>query len=265
MKPVIALIADFGSADAYVPQMKGAILTIHPEARLMDLTHNLGAHQLFEASYLLHKSTSTLPAESIICAVIDPGVGSERRGIAVRTMSGRTYIGPDNGIFSHILHREGLSTAVVLDRPEFYRIPDPSATFHGRDIFGPVAAHLSKGVSLTELGTPTRELQMLELPKPTTLGTKINGQIVHIDHFGNIITNIHRRDLPETAANQLIKIIFRKRTLTLPVVNTYSEAPAKRLFALFNSDNEFEIALKESSAADTLKPNVGDAVVLLLK
>lgn len=265
MNAVIALITDFGSADAYVPQMKGAILTVNPEARIIDLTHDLGPHQLFEASYLLHKATATLPSRTVICAVIDPGVGSARRGIALQTTTGRIYVGPDNGIFSHVLKREGLTAAVVLDRPQFYRTPDPSATFHGRDIFGPAAAHLTAGLSLTDLGTPTRELEMLDLPQPTTLGTKITGQVVHIDHFGNIITNIHRKDVPDTAFNQLIKVNYRNRTLTLPVVSTYAEAPPKRLFALFNSDNEFEIALKESPAAKTLKPTVGDPIVLLLK
>ncbi|MEM6883501.1 MAG: SAM-dependent chlorinase/fluorinase [Verrucomicrobiota bacterium] len=263
MKPLIALITDFGDADAYVPQMKGAIYSVNPHTTVVDLTHRLESFNLFEASYLIQKSTNTLPAGAIICAVIDPGVGSERKGIALLTSSGRTYIGPDNGIFTHVIQKQGVVSAVVLDNPEYYYRPEPSATFHGRDIFAPVAAHLSSGVPLETVGSPHSELIKLKLERPVIMGNKINGQITHIDHYGNVITNILRSDLPDDFENKLVKIIFNKRTLTLPVVTTYAEAPDKRLFALFNSDNELEFAIKKNSAAKTLKPKIGDPVALL--
>ncbi|MEM6886421.1 MAG: SAM-dependent chlorinase/fluorinase [Verrucomicrobiota bacterium] len=263
MKPLIALITDFGDADAYVPQLKGAIYTTAPDAQVVDLTHHLESFNLFEASYLIQKSTNTLPASAVICAVIDPGVGSERKGIAFRTSSGRTYVGPDNGIFTHVIRKQGVSRAVTLDNPKYYYRPEPSATFHGRDIFGPAAAHLVSGVALEELGTPHSDLVQLKLESPVIMGNKINGQITHIDHYGNVITNIYRKDLPDNFENTLIKIIFNKRTLTLPVVSTYAEAPDKRLFALFNSDDELEFAIKQNSAAKTLKPKIGDPVALL--
>jgi len=263
MNPLIALITDFGDTDAYVPQMKGAIYTIQPHARVVDLTHRLKSFDRFEASYLIQKSTKTLPENAIICAVIDPGVGSERKCIAFRTDNGRFYVGPDNGIFTHVIKHQGVSQAVLLDNPQYYYHPEPSATFHGRDIFGPAAAHLSSGTSLEELGSPFTEFVQLELSRPVMMGNKINGQITHIDHYGNVITNIYRSDFPDNFENKLIKIIFNKRTLTLPVVSTYAEAPDKRLFALFNSDKELEFAIKEDSAAQTLKPKIGDPVALL--
>ncbi|MEM1157115.1 MAG: SAM-dependent chlorinase/fluorinase [Verrucomicrobiota bacterium] len=263
MKPLIALITDFGDADAYVPQMKGAIYSIYPGAQLVDLTHRLNSFNLFEASYLIQKSTNTLPSNAVICAVIDPGVGSGRKGIALRTASGRTYVGPDNGIFTHVIRQQGIAGAVILDNPKYYYRPEPSATFHGRDIFGPVAAHLASGVELEKIGTPHTELVQLKLQLPVKMGNKINGQIIHIDHYGNVITNIQRSDLPDNFENKLIKIILNKRTLTLPVVSTYAEAPDKRLFALFNSDNELEFAIKQNSAAKTLKPKIGEPVALL--
>jgi len=263
--PVIALITDFGQADAYVPQMKGAILTLHPSARILDLTHELEAFNLHETSYLLAKSASTLPPGTIICAVVDPGVGSDRHGVALQTNSGRTYIGPDNGIFSHVLAQEGLAAAVILDNTDYFRGPHISHTFHGRDIFGPVAAHLARGVSLNELGTPTRELTDLKLERPAALGSKITGRIVHIDHYGNVITNIHRVDLPDNVLNNLVKVVVNGRTLTLPFVETYADGPEKRLFALFNSDNEFELAIKEGSAAKTIQPKIGESLVIRLK
>lgn len=263
MKPLIALITDFGDADAYVPQMKGTILTVNPNANIIDLTHRLKSFNLFEASYLIRKSASTMPSHAIICAVIDPGVGSDRKGIAFRTTSGRLFVGPDNGIFSHVMRAEGVAQAVVLDNPEYFFRPEPSATFHGRDIFGPVAAHLAAGVPLDDIGSPYTDMVTLKLERPVIMGNKISGQITHIDHYGNVITNIHRTDLPEQFENTLIKIIFKRRTLTLPVVSTYAEAPDKRLFALFNSDDELEFAIKQNSAAKTLKPKIGEPVSLL--
>lgn len=263
MKPLIALITDFGDAGAYVPQMKGAIYSIQPDALVVDLTHDLEAFNLTETSYLLRKSTSTLPTDAIICAVVDPGVGTQRKGIALKTSTGRTYVGPDNGIFTHIIKQEGVSQIVQLDNPKYYYRNQPSATFHGRDIFGPVAAHLAQGVPLEQLGSAHQDFTTLEIKDAVKMGNKISGEIVHIDHYGNVITNIQRKDLPEDFQNTLVKIIYKRRTLTLPVVSTYDEAPDKRLFALFNSDNELEFAIKQSSAAKKLKPKIGAPVALL--
>ncbi|MGF1678908.1 MAG: S-adenosyl-l-methionine hydroxide adenosyltransferase family protein [Candidatus Methylacidiphilales bacterium] len=265
MTPVIALITDFGDSGTYVPQMKGAILTTFPGARITDLNHRLQIFQVAEASYIVQKSTSTLPASAIVCAVVDPGVGTERRGIAFRTTSGRHYVGPDNGLFSHVLAREGLAEAVELNNNTYFLRPEPSATFHGRDIFGPVAAHLAAGVDLAKLGTPVRDLKTIPINQPSKLGDKINGVIVHVDHYGNIITNIHRSDLPEGFENKLVKVIFQNKTLTLPLVSSYGQAPEKRLFALLNSDHELELAVKQGSAAQALKPKIGEPLVLLLK
>ncbi|MEM6820588.1 MAG: SAM-dependent chlorinase/fluorinase [Verrucomicrobiota bacterium] len=265
MRPIVALVTDFGNAGAYVPQIKGAILSIDSDTRILDLSHTIKTHNIFETSYLVQKASSTLPANSIVCALIDPGVKSERPGIAIQTTSGKIYIGPDNGIFSHVLHKEGLTQAVILDRPEFYYKNPPSPTFPGRDIFGPIAAHLASGTSLSEIGTPVGKLMRIDLKAPTKLGNKITGKIVHVDHLGNMITNIHRTHLPEQFEDKLVKVIFHRRTLTLPLVNTYAAAPKKRLFALVNSDQELEVAIRDSSAAKKLKPRIGESIIFILK
>lgn len=143
MNPLIALFTDFGTRDAYVAQMKGAILSICPEARLVDLGHEAGQFDVRGAAYVLAASAAFFPAETIVVAVVDPGVGSERRPVMLQTASNKWFVGPDNGLFTHVMDREGFRRAAVLDRPAYYRAAALSATFHGRDIFGPIAAHLA--------------------------------------------------------------------------------------------------------------------------
>ena len=163
MSNLVALFTDFGSGDPYVAQLKGAIKTIHAETEILDLSHENAAFDIPAASYLLAKSTRTLPPGTVIVAVVDPGVGSNREGLVVRTQAGRIYVAPDNGLLTEVLAREGLSEARYLQNQKLGLPGSSSATFHARDIFGPAAAHLVSGVSLESCGSKADKILRLQI------------------------------------------------------------------------------------------------------
>lgn len=260
--PMICLFTDYGLQDAYVAQMKGAIKTIAPQAEIIDLTHQAPKFDPVAASYLLDKSVRTFPKETIFVVVIDPGVGTERKAIAVRTHMGKTYIAPDNGILTRVVVREGLREAREITNQNLYFSRPPSSTFHGRDIFGPVAAHLALGVQLSELGPRLDSLALKETAAPTILEGRINAHIIHIDHYGNIITNVQKEDLAVLKPGQIIRITIGTQNHSLPYVLTYGEAPENRPVALPGSDGELEIAWPSQNAAQNLKAAVGTPIVI---
>ena len=262
MNPPIALLTDFGSRDPYVAQMKGAILTIQPKTQLIDISHEMKAYDVRRASYFLDKAIRTFPANTIVVAVVDPGVGSKRSAVALRTQTGRTYIGPDNGLFSHVVLREKLAEARSIENKDLFLRPEISSTFHGRDIFGPVAAHLSAGLSINQVGPVMKKLNLLPLTTATTLGDKANGEIAHIDQFGNILTNIPGSHLSQMPQNSLLKVTLNGKTTSLPLVSNYEQAPDKRPVLIVNSDDEIELAVKEGSAAQVIKVEVGQKITI---
>lgn len=264
MSNLVALFTDFGSGDPYVAQLKGAIKTVHPESEILDLSHENAAFDIATASYLLAKSTHTLPSGTVIVAVVDPGVGSSREGLVVRTQAGRIYVAPDNGLLTEVLAREGLSEARYLQNPKL-TLPGPSsATFHARDIFGPVAAHLVSGVSLESCGPKADKIIRLPRPLATVMANQAKGQVLYIDHYGNILTNIPGSELTKLKPGQLLSLSLRGKNVSLPFLRTYAEAPADRPFALINSDGELEIAITKGNASKELGAKVGDPVVLKL-
>ena len=264
MSNLIALFTDFGSGDPYVAQLKGAIKTIHPESEILDLSHENAAFDIATASYLLAKSTRTLPAGTVIVAVVDPGVGSTREGLVVRTQTGRLYVAPDNGLLTEVLAREGLSEARYLQNLKLGLPGSSSATFHARDIFGPTAAHLVSGVSLESCGPKADKIMRLPRPLATVMTNQAKGQVLYLDHYGNILTNIPGSELTKLKPGQLLSLTLRGKNLSVPFLRTYAEAPADRPFALINSDGELEIAISKGNAAKELGAKVGDPVVLKL-
>jgi len=262
MNTPVALLTDFGTRDPYLAQLKGAILAIHPGAHLVDLSHEMKPHDVRRASYFLDKAIRTFPAETIVVAVVDPGVGSNRAAVAIRTRSGRIYVGPDNGLFSHVVLREKLAEARLIDNPTLYQRAEVSSTFHGRDIFGPVAAHLAKGLPFEKVGPVMKKLNLLPITPATTLGDKVIGEVMQTDQFGNVLTNIAREHLEMMPKNALLKVTLGGKVLSLPIVNTYSDAPDKRPFLILNSDDEIEIAIREGSASALLKVEVGDKIII---
>ena len=260
MTNLVALFTDFGPSDPYVAQLKGSIKTIAPSAELLDLSHSNAAFDISTASYLLSKSTRTLPPGSIIIAVVDPGVGSGRTGLAVRTQAGRIYLAPDNGILTEVLAREGLADARTLP----IATESISSTFHARDLFGPAAARLVNSESFDSLGAKAEKILRLPRNTATVMPNQAKGQVLYIDHYGNILTNIPGSELAKLKVGQLLTVTIKGKSLSLPFLRTYAEAPADRPFALINSDGEFEIAINQGNAARELGIKVGDPVILKL-
>jgi len=198
---IITLTTDFGTADSYVAAMKGVILSINPEVRLVDLSHELAVHDVVGAALFLAGACKYFPEDTIHLAVIDPGVGTSRRAICIRTARSY-YVVPDNGVASLAAQAEGPYDTVTTTNTEYHRTDRPSATFHGRDIFAPVAAHLSLGVDYRVLGPPVADPIRVEIPPVNRPAPGVlAGEIVHIDRFGNLVTNISRQTWLEIEDN----------------------------------------------------------------
>jgi len=262
MANLVALYTDFGINDPYVGQLKGAVKTIHPTAELLDLSHDSSVFDVSAASYLLAKSARTLPTGTVIVAVVDPGVGSERAALAVRTGTGRIYVAPDNGLLTEVLAREGVAEARLIENRDLFLPGEASSTFHGRDIFAPVAAHLAAGTSLESVGPKAEKLLRLPRNTATVMPNLAKGLVIFVDHYGNILTNIPGSELAKLRSGQLLNLTIKGKPVPVPFLRTYAEAPDDRPFALVNSDGEFEIAVAKGHAAKKLGVAPGDPVVL---
>jgi S-adenosyl-L-methionine hydrolase (adenosine-forming) len=257
---LVALITDYGNKDAYVSQMKGSILSINPSVRLVDLDHDLPSQDLVDASYQLAKASASFPPGTVFIVVVEPGVGAGHKPILLQTKEGKYYIGPDNGVFTDVLEQQLVDQAVHLDNPQFYRTKEVSRTFHGRDIFGPVAAHLVAGVPPSDFGTKLKTVTRLKVNSPTMLGNKSTGQVAHVDRYGNVVTNLRSEHLTNQALGKLLKVTAKGRSFTMPFLPNYAEAPASRTFCFINSEGEFEIAIKEGSASAIHGLKAGDSL-----
>ncbi len=253
MPPIITLTTDFGLADGFVGTMHGVILGICPAARIVDLSHGIPAQGIHEAAFVLAAAVPFFPAGTIHVVVVDPGVGSERRAIAVQT-DRALYVAPDNGVLGEALAQEQVLAAVHLNYPTFW-LPVVSRTFHGRDIFAPVAAHLACGVPLHELGEPVSDLLRLPVSRPERQadGTLV-GHVRYIDHFGNLITDVRDRDL----APMPQVVVYYKEKRIVGLQPSYAAVPRGELVALIGSSRRLEIAVRDGSAARLLGAQVGD-------
>ncbi len=251
---LITLLTDFGAQDNYVGVIKAVILVIAPDVTLLDLCHGIPPQDRWAARFQLLTALPYCPREAVHLAVVDPGVGSDRRGIAVRCDLG-WLVGPDNGLFTGILDRYPAQSAWSLDNPQLWRTPQPSPSFHGRDIFAPVAAHLAAGVEPERLGTPLdpATLVRLDLPplEPTAAGWQ--GSIQAIDHFGNLIS-----DLPLDLGGARLDY----QGEMIPCRPCYAEARPGELLALPGSHGFWEVAVNQGHAAFRLRARVGDRLDL---
>jgi hypothetical protein len=254
-QPIITLTTDFGQADSYVGTMKGVILTICPEAALVDISHEIRPQSVQQAAYVLSTATPYFPAGTIHLVVVDPGVGTERRPVVVQTERA-LYVIPDNGVLDLVLNREAARRAIHLAEPR-YRLGQVSATFHGRDIFAPAAAHLACGTDPGQMGQPfpITELASLALhgPQPLPDG-QWKGTILHVDHFGNLITN-----LKPTQAGSSISVRVKERRIEA-LSNTFGDVAEGELVAYVGSSGHLEIAVRGGNAAQALGMEVGDEV-----
>jgi len=262
MTNLVALYTDFGINDPYVGQLKGVVKSLNPGAELLDLSHDSSAFDVSSASYLLAKSARTLPTGTVVIAVVDPGVGSERAALAVRTGTGRVYVAPDNGLLTEVLAREGLTEARLIQNKDLFLPGEASSTFHGRDIFAPVGARLAAGTALESVGPKAEKILRLPRNTATVMPNLAKGLVLFIDHYGNILTNIPGSELEKLKAGQLLNLTIKGKPVPVPFLRTYAEAPEDRPFALINSDGEFEIAVAKGSAAKKLGVAPGDPVVL---
>ena len=257
---IVALLTDFGLQDVYVGVMKGAIAKINPQLQVIDLTHNIPPQDLLAARFALLNAYRYFPENTVYVAVVDPGVGSDRRGIAIQFPYG-WLVGPDNGIFSGILEVCPAIKAVEPNNSEYWLTPNPSNTFHGRDIFAPVGAHLASGIALESLGKTISldSLVTLTLPKLQVKEDSITGCIQYCDRFGNLITNIPV-DLIRDQNWQIE--IFRQN---IPLAKTYSDVDQGQAIALVGSHGYLEIAVNGGSANKDLQITVGEIILLLSK
>lgn len=261
MAPIITLTTDFGTSDAYVAIMKGVILTLAPDARLIDITHDIPPQDVFAAAVTLEAAVGCFPEGTIHLAVVDPGVGSNRAAIAVATAAGNLLVGPDNGLFSAVLERDAPVEAVRLDNAEFHRQP-VSDTFHGRDIFAPAAGHLARGIALRDLGSPLDELVRMQMPAPVPRGNNLQLHVLAIDRFGNIITDLTREafDLWRERT-PLSRIGIRLRGAEIHGISrTYGDVPGAQPVAYFGSTNRLEIAVSQGSASALFQLDIGEIV-----
>ncbi len=248
--PVVALLTDFGHRDAYVGIMKGVVLSICPEARLVDLCHEIPAQDVAGASRMLETAVDAFPDGAIFVAVVDPGVGSDRAAVAVRSR-GRTFVGPDNGLLGFL----PVERAVRIENKAVLRRP-VSRTFHGRDVFAPAAAHLARGVKLDYLGPRLDRLRTLERPRPRSTRAGLLGEVVAVDRFGNLITNLPADQIPEGASVRLGRRWIGR------VVPTYASVDAGALAVLAGSSGTLEIAVRNGDAHAVTGAGAGAPVLV---
>jgi len=259
-KTIIAVLTDFGSRDHYAGVMKGVVLGINPDVTLVDLSNDLPAHDLPFAAHELAATYKYFPSGTIFLVVVDPGVGSVRRGLAAEAGEWR-FVAPDNGVLTGVFQEAPPKKVVELTERRYAR-PTVSRTFEGRDRFAPAAAWLSKGVHLSAFGRPVTDYHLLDLPKPVLDGATLRGAVVRIDRFGNVVTNLDRRSCERLAdGGGGLHLTVRDHSIAR-IVSTYSDIPAGDLAALFGSTDTLEIAAQETSAAERLGAAVGDPVEL---
>ncbi len=265
-RPIITFLTDFGSSDGNAGVMKGVVLSIFSDVHLVDITHDIAPQQVASAAWLLSTSYRYFPPQTIHVCVVDPGVGSARQPVALH-VGDWFFVGPDNGLFSYVLAEQPIHEAVVLSNSA-YHLSHVSSTFHGRDIFSPVAAHLASGVSLDALGTrvdPTN-LQRSAVEPPERQGKQLFARIVHVDHFGNLISNIPFSLVPDLFTSSTVRLVFPAQGVSVSERRRFFSAPANQEapFIYVDSSGFISVAIQNGNAAKTLAVGYGAPVQLLL-
>ncbi|MCE2393645.1 SAM-dependent chlorinase/fluorinase [Candidatus Poribacteria bacterium] len=256
---MITLMTDFGTSDHYVGVMKGVILNINPQVEIVDITHTVPPQDVHAAAFLIDSAYRYFPTGTIHVIVVDPGVGSGRRAIVCRTKTAY-FVCPDNGILTHILRNEERIHTVAVKNSAYF-LPQVSNTFHGRDIFAPIAAHLSHGIGIDKLGSPVAESVQLPIPKPQVTDNTIIGQVIWIDAFGNLITNISQEILESLEGRD--SVVIRAGSTEIDHFNrSYAESAVGDALAIVGSFNRLEISINQGNAAQVLGLQRGDRVTI---
>jgi S-adenosylmethionine hydrolase len=259
MRPVVALLTDFGVRDHYAGTMKGVVLGICPEATIVDITHDVPPHDVMTASLELAASYRYFPSGTVFLVVVDPGVGSARRPLAAEAGDYR-FVAPDNGVLSAVFKDVPPKRVVELTERRFAR-PTVSRTFEGRDRFAPAAGWLAKGTELKALGRTFSDYLCLPIPDPSVTESDVRGEVLRVDRFGNLITNIDRRTFDRLGRAGEVSLEIRAgEHLVGRLVTTYAEIAPGEVCGLFGSTNHLEIAANSASAADTLGLGRGAAI-----
>lgn len=254
MRAVITLTTDFGLTDPFVGIMKGVILNLLPTARIIDITHAIEPQNIRQAALVLESAHSYFPKNTVHLVVVDPGVGSERRPIAVKTKSA-VYVGPDNGVLTPVI--DSASKVYELTKSDYF-LKSPSFTFHGRDVFAPAVAWIAKGTPLSKMGQKVSDPHILEFPQPRVHENTITGEIVYIDGFGNCISNISGEFLRTLKTTPLTLYIGKQRIHG--VTSHYSQLKPKEIGCLMNSWDRLEIFCRDDNAQIKLKCRVGTTI-----
>jgi S-adenosyl-L-methionine hydrolase (adenosine-forming) len=270
-RPIIALMTDFGLGDGDVGVLKGVVLGIVSDAQIIDITHDVAPQQVASGAWILAASYRYFPPGTVFVCVVDPGVGSRRRPIAVHA-GNWFFVGPDNGLFSYVLAEQPFYQAVVLANPA-YHLPQISSTFHGRDIFAPAASHIARGVPLAELGprVDPATLQRFDVRLTRREGAYILAHILHVDHFGNLITSIPLSTVPHLFSSPLIELRFPDQKVTITErrrffsENVEGVSEEQRPFIYGDSSGYVGVAIRNGNAARTLGVGHSAAVTLLIE
>lgn len=260
--PIITLTTDFGYEDPFVGIMKGVILNINPLANIVDITHDISPQNILEAAFAIEISFESFPSKTIHVVIVDPGVGSARRPILVVT-DHHFFIGPDNGVFSKIYNLTG-TLQVIHITAEHYFLPQRSSTFHGRDVFAPVAAWLSRGINVSNFGNPITDYVNIPVPV-VSKENAIEGEVIYIDRFGNAITNIQNQKIDELFGSNSegrMKVIVREKEA--PIKTHYSEAEDNGLYSLINSFGYLELFVNMGNASSDFGISVGEKVSVIV-
>ena len=261
----IAIVTDFGYRDHYVGAMKGVIASIAPGAAVIDITHGIPAQSIVAGAIALRESWRYFPPRTVFLAVVDPGVGTARAPIAIETRSGARLVGPDNGLLWLAANQAGVKRIVKLTSPR-HRLTDVSATFHGRDIFAPAAAYLWRGTRISALGPAVRSIKQLDLPRPVATARELRGEVIYVDGFGNLVSNIDRGTAEEFGSR------FRHKSLSVRIedgaamqlLGAYGDAPKGAPLATFGSFGLLEVAVREGNAAAHFAAGPGSSVSLVV-
>jgi S-adenosylmethionine hydrolase len=263
MKRIVTLTTDFGQGDYDTGVLAGVVLRLAPEARVIDLSHAVGRHNVLEGALLLDRCTPYFPEGTIHIAVVDPGVGTARRAVAAR-LGRQCFVGPDNGLIT-LMRARALSAALMveivqLNRPEYW-LAEVSPIFHGRDIFAPVAGHLAAGTPLEQLGDFITDPVLLEIPEPQRTPSGWRGMIMHVDAFGNLSTNLAQGLLAGAG-----RLKVRVRTTQIDgLVRTFGEGAPGDLVALYDSSGKLSVCVVNGNAARRIEAQVGDPVEVIVE
>ncbi len=258
---IITLTTDFGDESGYAGVMKGVILTVNPDCQIIDITHRVSQQDVEEAAFLLNNSFSYFPEHSIHVVVVDPGVGSERKPILVETDK-YWFVGPDNGVFSFMFLMEGFKKVWGITNKSYF-LPEVSSTFHGRDIFAPLAAHLSLGVSAEELGKELKGFVMLKDLEPKVEAGVIKARVVYADRFGNLISNISKDLFNRLVADKSFNISIGGKTIQ-KLSLSYADVRDGEVLALFGSSQWLEISVKNGNCQKELDIKKGAEINILV-